>query len=675
MRWRWWIVVVLGLLIGVLAPPAAAQSACTAIWGIRSPTTTTGGLSYLNVQTGQWSPILLNLPGNPNALAGSPTTGLLYFLDRQTQLLYGIDLNTYPLAYTQIGAGPIPAPPAPAQAGNIVAGTTDGAGNYFVYATQGALANFVAVAQISTVTAATVTSWTQVLTTGGAVPNVLGYGDMFVDRFGSTWIATNTNPPTLHQIDLNPGPNFGRTNVPPLTVSGANGHEAFSVAADPLTGDVYIGGATGISGTPTAPFNSVTFRISMLTGAATPVPQADPSYFLSDMGNCALPPSAPSVTKTFVPSSRVAAPGTSTLTLSFLNPNYAPVYLNADFLDVLPAGLVIDAAPLLSGSCVTPGNTVTAPAGGNTVTFVAGSRIPAGGCTVSVRVTANNPGAYVNTVASGSLRTTAGTNALAAQATFQIGSTDFSMVKSQRVGVAGTLTTGPMSVPSGGTLQYVLTMVNGQGSVSGGSVTFSDTLPVQITPVLAVTAVPAGGASCSTVTSVVAGSTVVSGTFTSTLRGDTCTVTITARAAVAAVTIPVTNAAGLTALPAPVGSYDSNSANNTASVVTTIVPQALLTASKSNGVNSLPAGSTTTYVITVGNQGPGDASGTSVSDPAAAGLSCSAVSCTAAGGAVCPPAPLSLAQFQSRNGLQISSFPAGGTATFSVTCLVTASGL
>lgn len=657
----------------LLSMPAFAQSACTAVWGIRSPTTTTGGLSYLNTETGQWSPILLGLPGNPNALAGSPTSGLLYFLDRNTQNLYSINLNSYPLAYSQVGVAAIPAPPAPALAGNLVAGTMDGAGNYFVYATQGAYNDFVAVAQISTATAATVTSWTQVLTVAGAVPNILGYGDMFVDRFGTTWIATNTNPPTFHQINLNPGPGFGRTNVPPITITGAPAHEAFSVSADPITGAVYMGGATNI--VAGGPYNSVTFRVTLPAGNAVLLPQADNTYFLSDMGNCAQAPAPPSVTKVFAPDSRAAAPGTSTLTITLANPNLAPVYLTSDFLDVLPAGLVIHPLPSLAGSCVMAGNTVTAAADTDTVTMVAGSRVPAGGCSLSVQVLASAPGAYVNTVPAGSLRTTAGTNTAAALATFQVGVTDFSMTKTQRAGTTGPAQAGPLSVPSGGTLQYVLELVNGAGSTGPGSATFSDTLPSAITPVLAVSAVLTGGGTCVTATSVVAGRTVVSGTLTAVPAGQTCTVTITARASVTTVLTAFTNTATLTALPAAAGSYDSSAANNSASVFTTVVPQTLLVATKSNGTAQVSSGATTTYVITVSNQGPAAADGTRVSDPVATGLGCTAVACSGAGGATCPPAPVSLAQMQSPAGLLISGFPAGSTATFSLTCTVTASGL
>ena len=96
---------------------------------------------------------------------------------------------------------------------------------------------------------------------------------------------------------------------------------------------------------------------------------------------------------------------------------------------------------------------------------------------------------------------------------------------------------------------------------------------------------------------------------------------------------------------------------------------------KSNGVNSLVSGSTTTYTITVTNSGPSDGDGSVLKDPLAAGLSCTQVTCTGAtGGASCPAAAnVTIASLQN-TGVSLSVLPASSSLTFAVVCGVTATG-
>ncbi len=97
---------------------------------------------------------------------------------------------------------------------------------------------------------------------------------------------------------------------------------------------------------------------------------------------------------------------------------------------------------------------------------------------------------------------------------------------------------------------------------------------------------------------------------------------------------------------------------------------------KTNAVGTLAAGQTTTYTIVVGNAGPSAANGTLLKDPAAPGLACTSVACTAASGtATCPaPAGVSLLLLQG-SGIVLASLPASSSLTFQVTCGVTATGL
>ena len=110
----------------------------------------------------------------------------------------------------------------------------------------------------------------------------------------------------------------------------------------------------------------------------------------------------------------------------------------------------------------------------------------------------------------------------------------------------------------------------------------------------------------------------------------------------------------------------------TAQAINPVRLAANLSITKSNGVSTLLTGSTTTYTITVSNGGPSAADGALVRDPVVTGLSCTQLSCSALGGAVCPAADLNLFQ---GSGLIIPTFPGNSSITLSLTCGVTATGL
>ena len=103
------------------------------------------------------------------------------------------------------------------------------------------------------------------------------------------------------------------------------------------------------------------------------------------------------------------------------------------------------------------------------------------------------------------------------------------------------------------------------------------------------------------------------------------------------------------------------------------VPEADLRIAKTNGVSSVNAGGTTTYMIVVTNNGPGAANNAVFSDPAATGLSVRGVMCgSESGGAACPaPASVTVAAMQGA-GIAIPTLPSGGSVTFTVTATVTA---
>ena len=77
----------------------------------------------------------------------------------------------------------------------------------------------------------------------------------------------------------------------------------------------------------------------------------------------------------------------------------------------------------------------------------------------------------------------------------------------------------------------------------------------------------------------------------------------------------------------------------TCSVTNTYVPAADLVVTKSDGTTGVNPGSSTTYIVRVTNNGPDSVTGATFSDPAATGLSKTAVSCSAAASNQCSTAP------------------------------------
>ncbi len=123
-----------------------------------------------------------------------------------------------------------------------------------------------------------------------------------------------------------------------------------------------------------------------------------------------------------------------------------------------------------------------------------------------------------------------------------------------------------------------------------------------------------------------------------------------------------------------VGGSNYASASSTAEDVRLIRGTTSLTISKSNGVNTLAAGQTTSYTVTIANLGPTNAPGAILQDPVVTGLNCTSVTCAVTAGTASCPTPLTIGALQG-TGLSISpTFNAGSTLSFVVTCGVTATG-
>jgi uncharacterized repeat protein (TIGR01451 family) len=281
------------------------------------------------------------------------------------------------------------------------------------------------------------------------------------------------------------------------------------------------------------------------------------------------------------------------------------------------------------------------------------------------------------------------------------------------------LTTTPVVVlPGNNTAQYVISIANtGPGTAVG--VTLNDILPVpfQYAPATAPlnvigvayagnaagTANPTTGTGTSTLVVGTPGSNLLTNSY---LLPPGSTVTFT-------VTI-VVNGGGVTPTlnfpfqnSATVGYLDPLRITNTAQVspgapyagTTTVAPgsnyasgsstqedvrvlgSVNLAITKTNGTTTVAAGSTTAYTITIANFGSFPAASATFKDPVAAGLSCTTVTCTQFGTAVCPaPAATTIALMQGA-GIDIPSLPPTAAASppanrveFLVTCGVTATG-
>lgn len=128
----------------------------------------------------------------------------------------------------------------------------------------------------------------------------------------------------------------------------------------------------------------------------------------------------PAITKQFDPA---VMPGGShsRLTIFLENDNTFAITTTqalTDALPSIPAVMSIDATPALTTTC--GGSVPTGSSGATSLIIPSGTTIPAGGCSVSVNVTASVAGTYNNTITSGSLQTNVGQNAVAANAQLQV---------------------------------------------------------------------------------------------------------------------------------------------------------------------------------------------------------------------------------------------------------------
>nr|WP_240451272.1 hypothetical protein [Wenzhouxiangella sp. XN201] len=176
---------------------------------------------------------------------------------------------------------------------------------------------------------------------------------------------------------------------------------------------------------------------------------------------------APGFSKSFLPAT-VGEGIPSTLEFTIDNTASAVAATGLDFTDNLPAGMVVAAAPNTATSCT--GGTITAVAGSGTVSYTGGSVAAGALCTVSVDVSADVMGTYVNT--SGELTSTSGLSGTAS-ATLDVRPPPT---------VAKGFT--PDVIASGDSSTVTVTIDNTANSIDASDVVVTDNLPtgVEVAP-------------------------------------------------------------------------------------------------------------------------------------------------------------------------------------------------
>lgn len=232
----------------------------------------------------------------------------------------------------------------------------------------------------------------------------------------------------------------------------------------------------------------------------------------------------PGISKSFTPA-QIASGGTSTLRIRLENTNAAAITLSSALVDALPGNVLVAATPningnLGAGATMCPG-AVTANAGAINLTYANGAAIPPGGCTISVDVTSNVSGAYLNTIAAGQLTTSAGPNPDPANATLGV---------DQPAAPTVNKSFNPTQIDVNGTSTLTIVLGNPNAAAITLISAMTDTLPTNVV----VAAAPAIGGTCTTasVTAAPGGTTVAYANGASIPAGG-CTITVAVTSATA----------------------------------------------------------------------------------------------------------------------------------------------
>ncbi|GHF52103.1 putative repeat protein (TIGR01451 family) [Deinococcus metalli] len=333
-----------------------------------------------------------------------------------------------------------------------------------------------------------------------------------------------------------------------------------------------------------------------------------------------------------------------TYTLSVSNVGGAASSGTVTVTDTLPSGLSATAISGTGWTCTLGTLTCT-----RSDALAVGSSYPAITVTVTVSSTAASTVTNTATVSGGGQNNTA--NDTASDPTAITPVADLAVTK----------TDGVSSVNAGGSTTYTIRVTNnGANSVTGAVLTDPAATG------LSKTAVACSGTpgQCTTGTTPSIAQLQAGYALPALASGEFYELTVTAT-----VTAASGSVANTATVATPSGTTDPTSGNNSATDTDTVSPVADLSLTKTDGVTSVTPGSTTTYTITLTNNGPSSANNTVLTDPAATGLTKTSVSCAAAGGAACPLVTVLTLE---TTGVTIATLPAGGSITLTVVANVTA---
>ncbi|MBK9927935.1 MAG: DUF11 domain-containing protein [Anaerolineales bacterium] len=364
----------------------------------------------------------------------------------------------------------------------------------------------------------------------------------------------------------------------------------------------------------------------------------------------------PDVVKSFAPTT-IGVGATSTLTFTITNPNTTALN-NISFVDVLPAGLtaVNGNATVCGGPANNRVITLT-----TTITVTGGVLAGGANCTFNVTVTGTTSGVKNNTTGAVS-STQTGIGPTSNTATLLVAAADLSITK----------TDGVAAVNAGGTTTYTIVVANAGPSAANNAV-FTDPAVAGLTATGVTCGTATGGAACPAVPATTVALMQGAGIVIPTLPSGG-SVTFTVNANVTAVGGTVANTASVAT---PAGTSDPLPGNNSATDTDTVTPIANLVVTKTDSAANVNAGGTTTYTLTLTNNGPSAANNSTIRDAAAAGLTKTGIgACTAAGGAVCPTVGAGAGQMNITNleagTVVVPTLPNGGSISFTVTVDVTA---
>jgi uncharacterized repeat protein (TIGR01451 family) len=215
--------------------------------------------------------------------------------------------------------------------------------------------------------------------------------------------------------------------------------------------------------------------------------------------------------------------------------------------------------------------------------------------------------------------------------------------------LAITKTDGVATATPGGSVTYTVTASN-NGPGANPAATVTDNFP--------------GGLTCSTTCAGTLGGTCTAGPFAGNINdsvnvpsGGSVTYT-----SVCSISPGLAGSLANTASVAGGAVPDSVAGNNSATDTDTLVPDADLSITKTDGVVTATAGGSVTYTITASNAGPSAATGATVADTFPASLTCS-WTCAGVGGGTC-------AAGGAGNINDSATLPAGGSVTYTASCSI-----